>query len=141
MSYDHSYVSNHLLFDDWFVSSIADTSTGIGGTSTDYDDVYTSHLTGAQPLANQAYQPVEYYDATDAATQMATDLGTTDAYRTVASRLEVNGMFNINSTSVDAWAAVLSSLSGASVPVIDETGITLEQAGNVTPITLSLIHI
>src|SRR5690606_11749261 len=35
--------------------------------------------------------------------------------RTAASNLMINGAFNINSTSVEAWKAVLSSIRG--VPV------------------------
>ncbi len=40
----------------------------------------------------------------------------------VASLLRVEGMFNVNSTSVEAWKSVLSSLRGTKIPGQERTG-------------------
>lgn len=46
----------------------------------------------------------------------------TPAYRTIAANLLVEGAFNVNSTSVEAWKALLGSLDGFEIPVRDPLG-------------------
>ena len=48
--------------------------------------------------------------------------GKNDSWRTIASRLEVEGMFNVNSTSVTAWRALLRHARGQKIPYIRESG-------------------
>ena len=48
--------------------------------------------------------------------------GKPDSWKTIASRLEVEGMFNVNSTSVTAWRALLGHARNHKVPYIKETG-------------------
>ncbi|WPJ97180.1 hypothetical protein SH580_05590 [Coraliomargarita algicola] len=117
-SYDHSYASNHVLFDDWFLSSITPDYDGYTTTlDRSLEEVYTQHLTQAEALRNSAYQPAVVYSDDAEASAVAVDvLAQEDAWRTVASQLEVEGMFNVNSTSVEAWTAVLRNLREASVP-------------------------
>ncbi len=117
-SYDHSYASNHVLFDDWFLSSITPDYDGYSETlDRTIEEVYAQHLTQAEALRNTAYKPaVVYSDAAEASAEAVNLLAEDDAWRTVASQLEVEGMFNINSTSVEAWTAVLRNLREASVP-------------------------
>lgn len=97
-SYDHSYLGNHLLFDDWFVSSIT--------TGTEHDDF----LNGTLAPNNEMYIP-----ASDAATAATFDSET--SWYDIASKMEVDGMFNVNSTSAEAWKALLKNLKGAMVPM------------------------
>lgn len=122
--YDDSYIANHLLFDDWFVSSIApDTSAYSAAEDRTLTEVYTDHLTGATPLPNHRYLPAN--PQADAASQAAEDLATSTDWKPwyhIASKLEVHGMFNVNSTSVEAWTALLRHLKDAKVPALNRDG-------------------
>ncbi|MGZ0708857.1 hypothetical protein ACWPKO_11030 [Coraliomargarita sp. W4R53] len=114
VSYDHSYVANHLLFDDWFVSSIApEMQAGTPSITRDTQAVYEDFLAGTELLPNEAYVPAAGVSAADATSDLLSD---TDAWHGIASKIEVDGMFNVNSTSVAAWTALLSHLNGADVP-------------------------
>ncbi len=111
--HDDAYCANHLLFDDWFFSSIAPLPYGLGGNADkDMATVYREFLSGDLQLPNRAYQPIpedrgltsqEIDDLVDE----VTDSPDGDGWLKVASRLEVEGMFNVNSTSVEAWKALL----------------------------------
>ncbi|MDA9260491.1 hypothetical protein N9P58_01360 [Puniceicoccaceae bacterium] len=115
--YDHSYVSNHLFFDDWFVSSITPEVANWPYTSTrSIDTVYREFVSGNEDLVNSAYKPVEVLSASEAATAASSLISDDTAWHDVASKLEVEGMFNINSTSVEAWSALLRHLNDGSMP-------------------------
>ena len=118
-SLDHSYVSNHLFFDDWFISSITPrTSDYSSAEITSLEDVYENHLTGNNPLSNASYIPKVYLSATNAANKVSEDLNDNLSWRNIASELKVKGMFNINSTSIPAWTALLKHQRDAQVPEI-----------------------
>lgn len=120
-AYDHSYVANHLFFDDWFVSSISPEITeGATSEARSLEKVYGEFISGQSTLPNRAYVPaatVEIADADDAADDLMNDM---NSWHDVASKLEVNGMFNVNSTSVEAWAALLGHMNGGDVPYISK---------------------
>ncbi|MCX6879160.1 MAG: hypothetical protein NTW21_35950 [Verrucomicrobia bacterium] len=127
LQYDDSYCANHLLFDDWFVSSIAPDPTTFGSTGRSLQTTYTEFVTGKTPLGNRAYQPIladRAFAAISAANanRLYTErVSKTDSWRNLASRLEVEGMFNVNSTSVTAWRALLGHARKQRVPYIRET--------------------
>jgi len=114
---DHSYISNHLLYDDWFVSSIApETAPFSSAELRSVERTYEDFVSGVEPLPNSAYVPAEplsVAEATDAAEDLMDD---STSWHSVASKLEVDGMFNINSTSVAAWTALLKHADGDQVP-------------------------
>jgi len=123
LSYDHSYVTNHIFFDDWFVSSIApETSPWDGSVVRSKEQVYQDHLSLEEALPNKFYQPRSPSIAASAAAQATVDLAPTDAWRNIASELEVEGMFNVNSTSILAWSSLLRQLRNAEVPEINYSG-------------------
>lgn len=117
---DDTYYLNHLLFDDWFVSSIApDLRDFSSGEDRDYETVYADHVSGDQPLPNRFYQPSKDASITDVDTE---EIDGRYTYDTIASKLEVDGMFNINSVSEDAWIALLKQSRDAEVPYLDGSG-------------------
>ncbi len=125
LQYDDSYCANHLLFDDWFVSSISPDPTNFGSSGRDQKTTYTDFLNGTTPLANRAYQSI-LEDRVAAAKGGSVKLYTANvapatSWKTIASRLEVEGMFNVNSTSVKAWRALLGHARGQKVPFVRET--------------------
>ena len=111
-SFDHSYVANHLFFDDWFVSSI--TPDGSSSVS----DVYQKFVSGEDELVNRSYRPAKVLSSSEAQTEANEIDSDKTSWHSVGSKIEVEGMFNVNSTSVEAWSALLKHLDGASVPYL-----------------------
>jgi type II secretory pathway pseudopilin PulG len=109
--HDDAYCANHLLFDDWFLSSIAPDPAEFGSANTkDINTVYREFLKGERELVNRAYRPIPADSSvTDdqATARIAEIINKHDGWLKIASRFEVEGMFNVNSTSVEAWKAVL----------------------------------
>jgi hypothetical protein len=128
LQHDDSYCANHLLFDDWFFSSIAPDPNTYGTSGKNLQTTYTDFVSGISPLANRAYHALAEDNAFATAGQGNANklydqyVKKADAYRSVASRLEVEGMFNVNSTSVVAWRALLGHARKQRVPMIRESG-------------------
>ena len=127
LQYDDSYCANHLLFDDWFVSSITPDPTNFGSSGRSLQVTYTDFVTGRTPLGNRAYHALPADQALAAvssaqATSLYNDhVSKTDSWKSIASRFEVDGMFNVNSTSVAAWRALLGHARHLCVPYIRES--------------------
>jgi hypothetical protein len=127
LQHDDAYCANHLLFDDWFVSAIAPTTkTSPGGTRTQ-QKVFTDFLASTRPLATAAYKPIA--DDSSAGTSPSeakavydAHVAPVDSWQSIASRLEVEGMFNVNSTSVKAWRALLGHARNQKVPYLGAGG-------------------
>lgn len=126
---DDSYCANHVLFDDWFFSSLAPQSDQLGApTTATLQQCYRDFITNKKPLPNRSYQPIR--EDTQRALSSAAELdqlyqkhinnGT--AWQRIASRLEVNGMFNVNSTSVTAWRALLGHARKQKTPFFKNGG-------------------
>lgn len=121
---DHSYLANRALWDDWFLSGIAPQSAPSYPKAKDQKTLATEFFNGRTKLPTVRYLPDT--DGADPAKLLAsffsgstsTDLG----IRTLASYLRVDGLFNVNSTSVEAWKAVLGGLKGRPIVVRDATG-------------------
>ncbi|MCF7733825.1 MAG: hypothetical protein K9N23_19215 [Akkermansiaceae bacterium] len=128
LQHDDSYCANHLLFDDWFVSSITPAPTHFGESGRNQKANYTDFITGKTPLVNRAYRPIRQDqvspDGDDAKVRALYNeqVAKTDSWKTIASRLEVEGMFNVNSTSVTAWRALLGHVRNQRVAYISESG-------------------
>ena len=128
LQHDDSYCANHLLFDDWIFSSISPDPTTFGTTGRTLKQNYTDFITGLKPLGNRAYQPIVEDTAKAAISQgnvttlFNEQIDKADSWKTIASRLEVEGMFNVNSTSVTAWRALLGHARNQKIPYIKDTG-------------------
>ena len=128
---DDPYVINHILFDDWFLSSLSADVTDFGSSvSRPVEQVYADFFNAVEPLPNFNYivSDIAREDAVantpeSSAEQDATTPGRY-AYETIASDLIVSGMFNVNNVSVEAWKAILKQGKGNSIPYIDENGRT-----------------
>jgi len=135
LQHDDSFCANHLLFDDWFVSSIAPKLANLGkpaGSETSRK-TFTDFVSGKDPLPNRAYMPITA-DAAAAQTTAGADglfdkyASKAGAWKTIASRIEVEGMFNVNSTSVNAWRALLGHARDQKIPYVTPTGSNLSGA-------------
>ena len=112
---DRSYAANHLLFDDYFFSSIS-TQSGIiprsYGRERTVGQVAREFFEGTDQLPNPAYRPYLAGTHSDAVVRALVGSGQgvrAEAAERVAANLMVTGGFNVNSTSVEAWTAMLAS--------------------------------
>lgn len=125
LQHDDSYCMNHVLFDDWFVSSLAPDPTDFGDNGKDLKTVCREFVQGASPLGNRAYHPI-VEDAASSASNPDSffnkQVNNAESWKTIASRLEVEGMFNVNSTSVTAWRALLGHARNQMVPYQGQSG-------------------
>lgn len=112
MMMDHSYLLNDALWDSYFFSSLAPYGGSKGGVMTEaraLKKVLEGVFDGTKPALNNRLVPAVPGDPEELAATVG-DLSDLERSRQVAKYVAVNGPFNVNSTSVDAWRAVLSSL-------------------------------
>lgn len=139
LQHDDSYCANHLLFDDWFLSSIAAGNPidfGMTGSSS-LQTNFMNFENGTVPLINRCYKPLpEDAAAANGGATSTTDLynkyvNNANAWKNIASHLEVEGMFNVNSTSVTAWRALLGHAYKQKTPYTNgSSSVTLSSEGN-----------
>jgi hypothetical protein len=96
---DWSYVLNRSMWDRFFLSTVPATLTAANITDATY------HL----PNGRLSFYPGR---AEVALNDLRYTGGAADPFRRAAAALMSEGSFNINSTSVDAWKALLSSFNG-----------------------------
>ncbi|BCU78084.1 hypothetical protein [Luteolibacter sp. LG18] len=114
---DHSYLANNALFDSWFFSSAADHPALAGESARSVRSLLYGFFTRDQPLPNTRFQP---WTGGEKADQLATRLAQPESYKEVAAHLLIDAPFNVNSTRVAAWQALLASNFGAAAPVSEE---------------------
>jgi hypothetical protein len=131
LQHDDSYCANHLLFDDWFASSITPDPAmfGQGGSvQKTFTDFLLDATGDTAPLGNRAYRPLAEDlgftagQASNAKKLHDDHVAKPDSWKTIASRLEVEGMFNVNSTSETAWRVLLGHARNQRVPYMLESG-------------------
>lgn len=134
---DHSYLANRALWDDYFFSGIARQSTPAFAKNRDQRIVATEFFSNTTALPVKRYLPsLNGQNATALlATFFAGPLPNDTAVNNLASYLRVDGLFNVNSTSIEAWKAVLGSLKGRQVVVRDTNGVeTIAPVDGDTPV-------
>ncbi|MFD2255975.1 hypothetical protein ACFSSA_04735 [Luteolibacter algae] len=123
---DQSYVANKALWDDYFFSSI----TNGGGTvmgSGNAQARATAFFDGTTKLPNTRMVPYTANLPSDGISGLFSTTGaiapaTTKAVHHLAAHMMVEGGFNVNSTSVEAWKGLFSSMRKKSVASLPETG-------------------
>ena len=136
LQHDDSYCLNHVFFDDWFCSSLAPQPSDWASlrpsagaefvwnpaVMTSLQKTWTAFATSAAPLPNACYQPSSYASNFDITVtgQGPYTMGPPQplAYLRIAEALRVVGQFNVNSTSIPAWRALLSNLRTTQVPYL-----------------------
>ena len=134
LQHDDAYCLNHVLFDDWFVSSLSpdyaswtqlnDDAKGVAAVNA-LRTSWAKAIDGSAPLANRAYRPAQNSAELDILSQGSVTFSSSgggpripDAWLKLGAYLTVNGQFNVNSTSVPAWTAVLRSLRNQQIPIL-----------------------
>lgn len=116
--WDHVFLLNDALWDDYFVSSLSDQKRGSGGSGESLSNNLDT-LVQDKELANSRYR---YNSGGKASTQVKTDLQGADGYLKAAKHLVVDGMFNVNSTSVAAWQALFAGIRERQLVYRDSSG-------------------
>lgn len=127
---DHSYLLNDGLWDGYFFSSLADYAGGTGKvlpTSRSLSEVLTGVIGGTQPALNSRLIPVKHTDVSSKMADEIAGLSELERSRQIAKYIGINGPFNVNSTSVDAWAATLMSLRDREI-----NGLKLSGSGTIS---------
>lgn len=133
---DHSYLANQALWDDWFLSGIAPQPTTFSparGQKVVAQEFFEgkTELPVARYLAN-----LDGRDVSQLLSEMFSGATPKDtATPLVASLMRVDGLFNVNSTSVEAWKSVLGSLKERDVIVRDQTGAESLTASQDIPVS------
>ena len=122
---DHSYLLNDALWDAYYFSSLTTYGGATGGVmkeSLSLKTVLTDLFDGTKPALNNRLAPVTSEGASSTVADKIVGLSDLDRSRQLAKYVTVNGSFNVNSTSVDAWQAVLSSLRDREVNGLEIQG-------------------
>jgi hypothetical protein len=133
---DHSYLANQALWDDWFFSSIAPQNSANFITKRSQQKVAEDFLDGIKPLPLHRYHPLPGDKTTKyiISKLFSGNRVNPQAHLLVAPLLEVEGLFNVNSTSVEAWKLVLSSLKDRGVVTRDLNGAETTTSSYETPV-------
>lgn len=125
--FDVSYLMNEALADSYFLSSLTPgfSENGEAGSISDLKDEIEGLNTGETDLLNSRYvfSIPETLTEEDFESQMDLALYASEEnqqsdmrpHDTIAAYLRVNGGFNVNSTSIEAWTAFLSGLNGTTL--------------------------
>ena len=136
---DHSVLANHALYDRFYFSTFATRG------NTKPDAVFEQFMNGGTPLASQAFQPYLPEGKTVATAKdelFAGGAPKDGAYKIAAEYQMIRGPFNVNSTSVQAWKAVLAAMNKSDVTTLWARTAALETRKTVgTPISpMSLVN-
>jgi hypothetical protein len=125
--HDHAYLNNDALWDDWFCSGITREDQGLFQTGRNMEKVVREFWTGVAPTQNPHLIPWRVSSGTTTLQSrlLSGALPKAEAHRIAARYLTIEGAFNINSTSVDAWKAFLAGSQDKTIISIDP------QSGNV----------
>lgn len=142
---DHSYLANKALWDDYFFSSITPQPSTVeifGSAGRDAKTVAADFFFNNKNLPNRRIIP---YPLDLDETKLNELFATKDAYTDgladkIASYLMMDGGFNINSTSVEAWKVLFSSLKGKPIAYLDGGKIPKEATtGTAVPIGMGTL--
>ena len=114
---DHTYLANEALWDHYFLSTVAEQYGPLFGTTKAYTDVLTDFFSGKSKLLNERF--IAYNSGSKSVpADVAETAAGNSSYQKLAAYLTLNGGFNVNSTSEDAWKAVLGAMDEADVDTV-----------------------
>tara|TARA_B100001123_G_scaffold241347_1_gene269817 strand:+ start:5295 stop:9839 length:4545 start_codon:yes stop_codon:yes gene_type:complete len=112
---DYSYYANESLWDGFFFSTVP-TYDLDAKKYPPYEDFDQYYVDLCKPLPNPR---MVYYTGSDGQHPKVSSEDGLRNFHQAAGNLMVDGAFNVNSTSVDAWKAQLGSLSQSKLRILD----------------------
>lgn len=136
---DHSVLANHALYDRTYFSTLAPVGTTPAGTG------FANFMKDNKPLRSQLFQAYLPTGQTvdDAKSALFTSNGkpTASAYKRAAQYQMVKGSFNVNSTRVQAWKAMLSSMNHSKLMTLwAKSGLLATTPSSTIPIPAMTLH-
>ncbi|HEY9153569.1 MAG TPA: hypothetical protein VIM69_00475 [Opitutaceae bacterium] len=126
LAMDHSYLLNDALWDSYFFSSLTDYNTGLLTPSRNQKTVITELLQGVKSALNTRLVPVKASGDAERLANEISQLPAVQRAQQIAKHVAISGPFNVNSTSIDAWIAALSSLRDRSINGLSLNGDSLQ---------------
>ncbi len=124
---DHTWHANEALWDRYFLSSIADQPALSFSKAATFREVMSDFFADTSRLPNQRMRPYN-----PGSSKVPPSLDTSSAqHDEIAAWLMLEGGFNVNSVSEDAWIAVLSALRESEIET--NAGLEGKQTGR-TPL-------
>ena len=136
---DHSVLANHALYDRTYFSTFSP-----AGTTTAADG-FTAFIKDNKPLRSQLFQahlPTgKTVEIAKADLFASNGKPTASAYKLAAQYQMVKGPFNVNSTRVQAWKAMLSSMNDTMLMTLwAKSGLLASTASSGIPIPAMTLH-
>ncbi|MCF7732491.1 MAG: hypothetical protein K9N23_12440 [Akkermansiaceae bacterium] len=127
--HDHVFLNNDALWDRWLCSGVATQASPAFPSARKPKAVLQDFFEKDQPLPNRHYA-VDRSQMTSAKETIDELFGGRDpspaAHRQIARYLTIIGAFNVNSTSVEAWKAVLGGLREEQISYLDPASGTIQ---------------
>lgn len=101
---DHAWFANNALWDRYFFSTLSPHEGPLMGAKS-LKQVSTGFLENGESLLNPRIIPAD----SKPGKEVAERLSSAEGFRESASHLMIDGAFNVNSTSIQAWKALLAS--------------------------------
>lgn len=129
---DHFYLANHALWDDWFLSGIAPQTVDTFSKPRTQGTGALEFFHGTPKLPRVAYLAnLRGQDGPKLTPSLISgSIPNARATLNFASYITVDGMFNANSTSVEAWKALLGGRKGRPVVIRGANGNESVQTGD-----------
>jgi Tfp pilus assembly protein PilX len=123
---DNSFLTNEALFDTYFFSTVPPSSKAFGTT---WPDIWTNfNNTNSNDITDTSLPLLNSRIKLRTDKEIASsDLR--DIYK-AAANLYLDGGFNVNSTSINAWKAFLGGLSGNQIEIYDASQASTVTVGN-----------
>jgi hypothetical protein len=139
--HDHVFLNNDALWDRWFCSGVVSEAPPVFSATRSPRQVFQDFVAGKSSLANSQYtlDHGQLAQTEDPAALLfpRNNIGS-DTHRRIAAYLTIQGAFNVNSTSVEAWKAVLSGLRDEQIRYIDpESGVIRTESAPDDRVVLS----
>ena len=137
---DRSYILNNLLFDSYYLTGLAQPDGPFLDEMKSITDSLSDWVENKDYLPNKNYKFAlpSSMSLSDAKNELGiSNPSPISIFNKIAAFINVDGAFNINSTSVDAWASQLGSLKGYQVLYKDHESRNIdfdENSENYTPI-------
>ena len=115
---DRSYLLNETLFDSYFFTGLAFPSGPFVDEMPEMNELLENWINSKSKLPNSNYVfkiPTSLSFEETINTLSLGNIDTIGLFDKIANFIEIEGAFNINSTSVDSWVAQLSALRGKTV--------------------------
>ncbi len=116
--WDHALMANDGVWDSWFASSISNRPSQIGNSSKEEFTAVLQTVLGdkKEAMANTSSLEVlpnsrfSLNPGSDKVESVIGELSESNGYKKVAKYINVEGAFNVNSTSMKAWKAIIKGL-------------------------------